>query len=41
MLFSEVNHFVYDSRSEAKDNRNGISPMNQDYTDRVNQNALN
>lgn len=39
-LFSEANDFAYDSRSEKKDRDKGINPMNQEYTDKMNQKRI-
>jgi hypothetical protein len=39
-LFSEANDQYYDSRLEAKERKIGISPMQQEHTDKVNQKRL-
>jgi hypothetical protein len=39
-LFSEANDQYYDSKVEAKERKKGISPMQQEHTDKVNQKRL-
>ncbi|WP_415713003.1 hypothetical protein [Maridesulfovibrio sp.] len=35
-LFPEESDFLYDSYADAQDRARGVSPMNQEYIDRVN-----
>jgi hypothetical protein len=39
-LFSEEYDFIYDSNFDAKERKKGINPMNQAYTDRMNQKRI-
>ncbi|WP_351089138.1 hypothetical protein [Shewanella sp. S1-49-MNA-CIBAN-0167] len=39
-LFPEEYDFIYDSNVDAKERKKGINPMNQEYTDRMNQKRI-